>query len=71
MAKFAEVIHSESARWDYMAKSVPYGKDTPTYLPGKPFGDWTRATNYVKNTWLPQRRQFFLNKMQANGLYQP
>ncbi len=71
MTKFNSVVHSESARWGYMSKTIPYGKDSPTYLPGKTFGDWSRATNYVKNTWLPQRRPFFFTKMQQAGLYQP
>ena len=46
-------------------------KSDSSYLPTKPYGDWDRNTGYVVNQWLPQRRNFYLNRMQAIELYQP
>ena len=66
----------ESARWGDMdaantGRTTPFTKSDPTYLAGKPYGDWDRATTYRVNTWLPGRRNYFLDRMQAVGLYQP
>jgi hypothetical protein len=72
MGRFDDVIYSESARWGYMAKAIPFTKSDPSYLPGNTeLGDWDRSTNYILNTWLPQRQAPFLNAYQAAGLYVP
>jgi hypothetical protein len=76
MALFEQVIYCESARWGYMdaengARTTPFTKSDPTYLPDKPYGDWDRSTAYRINVWLPERRAYFLSRMQAVGLYQP
>ena len=52
-------------------KATPFTQTDLSYLPGKPFGDWVRNTNYTKNTWLAARRAYLLGIMQANGLYLP
>jgi len=71
MGRFDDLIFSESARWGYMAKSVPYTKSDPAYLPGQTQGDWDRSTGYILNTWLPQRDSVFRNAFQNDGLYTP
>jgi hypothetical protein len=73
MARFnTNAIYSESARWGYMAKAIPFTKSDPTYLPADPNkGDWNRSTNYIQNTWLPQRQAAFLNALQSANLYVP
>ena len=43
----------------------------PGYLPGKPYGDWDRNTAYHITFWLPERRAYYLSRMQTAGLYQP
>ena len=74
MSAFEPVVFSESARWGYMdpfTNPVPFTKSDPGYLPGKPYGDWDRNTAYHVNVWLPERRAFYLSRMQTAGLYQP
>ncbi len=72
MGRFDDVIHCESARWGDMAKAIPFAKSDPSYLPGNTQrGDWDRSTNYILNTWLPQRQTPFLNAYQSAGLYVP
>lgn len=71
MGRFDDVIFSESSRWGYMAKSVPYTKSDPSYLPGQTKGDWDRSTTYILNTWLPQRDTSFRNAIQSAGFYTP
>jgi hypothetical protein len=71
MGRFDDLIFSESARWGYMAKTVPYTKSDPSYLPGQTQGDWDRSTDYILNTWLPQRDSVFRNAFQNDGFYTP
>ncbi len=71
MGRFNTVIFSESARWGDMAKTVPYTKSDPSYLPGQSRGDWDRSTRYILNTWLPQRDTAFRNAFQTAGFYTP
>ena len=76
MALFEQVLFCESARWgDTDAvrsnRTSPFSKSDPTYLPDRPYGDWDRNTAYRLNVWLPERRAYFLGRMQDVGLYQP
>jgi hypothetical protein len=71
MGRFDDLIFSESARWGYMAKAVPYTKSDPAYLPGQTQGDWDRSTAYILNTWFPERDPVFRNAFQNAGLYTP
>ena len=74
MAKFQAVLFCESARWGYMdvmSNPVSFTKSDTNYLVGKPYGDWDRNTSYLLNQWLPQRRTYYLSRMQTIGLYQP
>ena len=57
---------------DVEANPVPFTKSDPNYLPQtQQYGDWDRNTAYKVNTWLPERRAYYLSRMQAAGLYQP
>ena len=73
MTRFrTNAIFSESARWGDMAKTIPFTKSDPAYLPADANkGDWNRSTNYILNTWLPQRQTPFKNGMQSGGFYVP
>lgn len=71
MGRFDDLIFSESARWGCMAKTVPYTKSDPGYLPGQTLGDWDRSTSYILNTWLPQRDSVFRSAFQNAGFYTP
>ncbi len=68
---FEQVVFSESSRWGYMAKSVPYTKSDPSYLPGETREDWSRNTGYVIDTWLPARDSVFRTAFQNAGFYTP
>ena len=75
MTRFASVLYCESARWGDMdaaqtLHSAPFTKSESSYLPTKPYGDWDRNTAYRVNTWLPDRRTYYLQKMASAGLYQ-
>ena len=76
MSAFESVLFCESARWGGMdafqtGRTTPMTKSDPGYLPDKPYGDWDRNCAYTVNVWLPGRRGYFLNRMQAVGLFQP
>ncbi len=46
-----------------------YRVSSPSYSsPYGNFGDWTRDTAYVCDTWLKARRNVFLDKLNAHGL---
>lgn len=85
MTKCEQVLFCEFARWGDMdalqpadpavpnqtAKPALMTKTDPGYLVGKPYGDWDRNTSYIINQWLPQRRTYYLDRLQSAGLYQP
>lgn len=71
MAKFSPVLFCESARWGNMDKTTPHTKTDGAYLAGRPYGDWDRNTGYIVNNWIPQRRAYYLQRMEALGLYVP
>ena len=66
--------HCESPRWGYIdtaTNSAPFTKSDAGYLSDKPYGDWDRNTYYIVNQWIPQTWSYYLNRMQAIGLFQP
>ena len=70
------MLFCEYARWGYMdaentGRTTTFTKSDLSYLADKPYGDWDRNCAYTVNVWLPGRRTYFLNRMQAVGLYQP
>ena len=74
-SRFEAVLFCESARWGSMdadplktGRTEPFTKNDPTYQPTLPYGDWDRNTAYRVNVWLPERRAYFLSRMQAVGL---
>lgn len=76
MAKVEPLLWCESARWGSLredsspSKLTPYLKSDPVYLPGNPTkGDWTRATNNVTQTWLPQKRAAYFSQFAAANLF--
>ena len=76
MPRFEAVLYCESARWGSMdaihtGRTLPMTKSDSGYLSDKPYGDWDRNTAYRVNVWLPERRAYFLDRMQAAGLYTP
>ncbi len=70
MADFQSVLYSESARWGDSRKNTPFTFSDPSYLPGDiRKGDWQRTTNYILNTWLPQRRRVVFDHLAGHDLY--
>lgn len=70
MAKFQSVLYSESARWGYLQKAVPYTYSDLTVLPGDVTkGDWLRSTTHLVDTWLPQRRKLVFGHFAGQNLY--
>lgn len=69
MDEFQLGIFTEAARWgDSNKMPTAYTFSDPSYLPGQIFGDWQRATDYYRDTYIPQRRDGFLSYLQAIDL---
>ena len=77
MTRFEKALFCESARWGYMGKVPPYTKTDLDYLPDdrsyseSKYGDWDRNVRYRLNEWLPQRRNYYLDRMFAAFAVQP
>jgi hypothetical protein len=70
MAKFQPVLYSESARWGYLQKAVPYTYSDLNVAPGvNTKGDWLRTTTHLVQTWLPQRRKLAFGHFAGQNLY--
>jgi hypothetical protein len=65
---FANLIYGETTRWANLRKTPGYKKSDPAYLTGQTFGDWDRNTGYLINSWIPARRGYFIQHLQAVGL---
>ena len=76
MSRFEAVLFCESARWGDMDaaqtnRTTAFTKSEPAYLPDQLLGDWDRNTSYIANQWISQRRTYYLDSLQAVGLYLP